>query len=64
MFRTLRNLITGLVIGLLLGLWFGVNIGKDQPWWSNPFAEPEVGEQLKRTGDQLRERGADIIRGE
>lgn len=62
--KALRNLLIGLLIGLIVGLWVGVNIGKDKPWWSNPFAEPELGNQLRETGDQLRERGADIIRGE
>ena len=64
MFRALKNIIIGLVIGVLVGLWFGVNIGKDQPLWSNPFAEPELGDKIKRTGEQLRDRGADAIRGD
>ena len=37
--RFLRGLAVGLLIGGLTGLWLGINIGKDQPLFSNPFAE-------------------------
>jgi hypothetical protein len=35
----IKKFVFGLVIGLLLGLWFGVNIGKDRPFYANPFEE-------------------------
>ena len=35
----IQKYITGAMIGIVLGLWMGVNIGKDQPIWANPFAE-------------------------
>ena len=47
--KTLKPLFFGLIIGMVLGLWFGVNIGKQQPFYSNPFAERKVGEKLKTT---------------
>lgn len=37
--RVLRGFALGLLIGGLVGLWLGINIGKDQPLFSNPFAE-------------------------
>jgi hypothetical protein len=39
----------GAVVGLLVGLWMGVNIGKDRPIWSNPFAEPSLTQKAKDT---------------
>ncbi len=47
--KTLKPLFIGVLIGLGLGLWFGVNIGKHQPFYSNPFAEHKVGEKFKTT---------------
>lgn len=37
--RVLRGFATGLLVGGLLGLWLGINIGKNQDLFSNPFAE-------------------------
>lgn len=37
--RFLRGFATGLLIGGLVALWLGINIGKNQPLFSNPFAE-------------------------
>lgn len=37
--RFLRGFATGLLIGGLLSLWLGINIGKNQSLFSNPFAE-------------------------
>lgn len=43
----IKKLILGLIIGLLAGLWAGVNIGYDQPIWSNPFKAPALTEKAK-----------------
>lgn len=45
--EALKKLLTGVLIGLFAGLWMGVNIGKKQPIWSNPFKE----EQKKITAE-------------
>jgi hypothetical protein len=31
-----------LVAGFIVGLWFGVNIGKGNPLYENPFEEPDI----------------------
>ena len=43
----IKKYITGIVIGLLLGLWFGFNLGKDRPFWANPFSEPTLSQKAK-----------------
>jgi len=47
--KNLKLLLAGLVIGLLLGLWFGVNIGREKPIYSNPFADEVVQQKAKQT---------------
>lgn len=47
--KNLKWLLAGLVIGLLLGLWFGINIGREKPIYSNPFADEVVQQKAKQT---------------
>lgn len=59
--KTLKPVLLGMVIGLILGLWFGVNIGKDKRFYSNPFAEKNVTEQIKTTiGESMEKAGEKI----
>ena len=53
--KDLKNLITGILIGLLAGLWFGVNLGKGQPIFDNPFKNPIIQSKIKKTGDRVLE---------
>ena len=46
--RVLRSFALGLLVGGLVGLWFGMNIGKDQPLLSNPFAEVPLAQKAGR----------------
>ncbi|MDZ7786645.1 MAG: hypothetical protein U5K73_00425 [Halofilum sp. (in: g-proteobacteria)] len=46
--RVLRSFAVGLLLGGLVGLWFGMNIGKDQPLLSNPFAEVPLAQKAGR----------------
>lgn len=34
-----------IIIFLVVGIWLGINIGKNQPLFSNPFADAEVSEK-------------------
>lgn len=48
----------GLAAGLLCGLWAGVNIGKGQPWYANPFTGSPIQSELRNAGrDLVRESG-------
>ena len=59
--KQIKTLLAGIVLGLLLGLWFGVNLGRDKPLFSNPFAEPTVQERLKQTGKTLIEKSGETL---
>ena len=61
MISNLKSIIFGIIIGLLAGLWFGVNIGKDQPIFSNPFVDKSLQKKmLDRSGDLLEKSGRAI----
>jgi len=53
--KDLKNLITGILLGLLVGLWFGVNLGKGQPIFANPFENPTIQSKLKKTSNKVLE---------
>lgn len=59
--KQIKALIAGAIIGVLIGLWFGVNIGKDKPILSNPFAEETIQEKLKKSGDLILEKSGEAL---
>lgn len=40
------------LVGLLIGMALGVNIGRDRPLLSNPFAQDTLADQFKRLGSE------------
>jgi hypothetical protein len=59
--KTLKTLVAGFAVGVVLGLWFGVNIGKGQPFYSNPFEEVSVTERLRQKGGEMLQKGGQAI---
>ena len=44
----MKDLVLGLLIGGMIGLWVGVNLGKDQPLMTNPFADKSSMKELNK----------------
>jgi len=59
--KRLKGMIFGLVIGIPLGIWFGFNMGQDRPLLSNPFIEPTFQESIKKTSENLIEKGGEVL---
>ncbi len=38
---------------LLTGVWLGINLAKDQPLFSNPFAERDIRDKAQRMAEEL-----------
>ena len=49
----MKDLILGLLIGGMIGLWVGVNLGKDQPLMTNPFAEKSSMKEFNKKFEEL-----------
>jgi hypothetical protein len=47
-----KKLLLGLIIGIALGMWWGVNIGKGQAFYDNPF---------KTAKERAKERARDAL---
>ena len=54
----IKKLVIGFSAGLVIGLWFGVNLGKGQPIYSNPFHDVSIKDRLvESSGDALEKSG-------
>ena len=52
-----------LVAGFMVGLWFGINIGKGNALYENPFAEPGILQDAHDSADDqgVIEKGQDYL---
>ena len=50
--KQMKWILLSLLLGLLAGLALGVNIGRDKPLLSNPFAQETLADQVKRLGSE------------
>jgi hypothetical protein len=46
----------------VVGLWFGVNIGKDQNIFANPFTDKSIQEKILDSGGELLEKSGKAIK--
>ena len=59
--RIIKLLFMGTLMGLIVGLWLGVNIGKGNPIFGNPFAEENLSKKIKdKVGTSIEKFGEDI----
>ncbi len=57
-----KIILVSLLVGLLAGLALGVNIGRDKPLLSNPFARQEsLLDKAKRLGSETLEQGGKAL---
>jgi len=49
----MKKLFYLIVIVLFLGIWLGINFAKDQPFFSNPFADKAIAEKAKQTAREV-----------
>lgn len=59
--KQLKAVLLSFVIGGALGLWFGVNIGRDVPFYSNPFDTAALNQKLKNATGETLEKGGHAL---
>lgn len=59
--KTINTFVAGAVIGILVGLWFGVNLGKDKPIFSNPFADKSIQDKIKESGEKIIQKSGEAL---
>lgn len=58
----IKKLLMGFGAGIVIGLWFGVNLGKDQPLYSNPFHEASIKHRLVESGGDMLEKSGQALK--
>jgi len=61
MMKQLKTILISLVVGVLIGLALGVNIGREQPLLSNPFAKESLTDRVKRLGNETLEQSGKAL---
>ena len=54
--KQLKIILISLVAGILIGMALGVNIGRDKPLLSNPFARESLVDRAKQLGNETLEK--------
>lgn len=58
----IKKLVIGFCAGIVIGLWFGVNLGKGQPIYSNPFHNVSVKDRLVESGGDMLEKSGRALK--
>ncbi len=56
-----KIILISLLAGLLIGMALGVNIGREKPLLSNPFAKESFAERIKRLGNETLEQSGKAL---
>jgi hypothetical protein len=55
--KQFKVVLLSLVVGIAIGIWFGVNIGRGEPFYSDPFDTSSLNQKLKRATGETLEKG-------
>jgi len=56
-----KIVLLSLLVGVLLGMWFGVNIGREVPFYSNPFDTAALNQKIKNATGETLEKGGHAL---
>ena len=59
--KKLKLILVGFIIGLIIGTGLGVNIGKDKPLLSNPFAGRDLKKTIQKTSGEVIEKSGKAL---
>lgn len=59
--KQLKVVLLNLAVGVAIGMWFGVNIGREVPWYSNPFDTAALNQKLKKATGETLEKGGQAM---
>ena len=59
--KQFKTVLLSLAVGVAIGMWFGVNIGREVPWYSNPFDTHSLNQKLKSVAGETLEKGGHAL---
>ncbi len=59
--KQFKVVLVSLLVGIAIGMWFGVNIGRDEPFYANPFKPRSLAHDIKKMGGEALEKSGEAI---
>ena len=59
--KQFKAVLLSLVVGVAIGMWFGVNIGREDPFYANPFDTRSLNQKLKQATGKTLEKGGHVL---
>ena len=59
--KQIKIILVSLAIGMLVGMALGVNIGRENPLLSNPFAKESLTDRVKQLGSETLEQSGKAL---
>ena len=59
--KLIKVVLLSMVVGVSIGMWLGVNIGREVPWYSNPFDTDSLNQKLKKATGKTLEKGGQAL---
>ncbi len=59
--KQLKIILISVVVGVAIGMWFGVNIGRDEPFYANPFKPRSIGHDIKKMSGEALEKSGEAM---
>jgi len=59
--KQLKVVLLSLLLGGAIGMWFGVNIGREVPFYSNPFDTAALNQKIKNATGETLEKGGHAL---
>ncbi len=59
--KQIKIILISLVLGVLAGMALGVNIGREKPLLSNPFAKESLTDRVKQLGNETLEQSGKAL---
>lgn len=59
--KQLKIVVLCLAVGVAIGMWFGVNIGREEPFYANPFDTHTLNQKIKKVSGETLEKGGQAL---
>ncbi|MGA7750266.1 MAG: hypothetical protein WCA63_08970 [Gallionella sp.] len=59
--KQLKSILLTFILGGAIGMWFGVNIGREVPFYSNPFDTQTLNQKIKSVTGETLEKGGHAL---
>lgn len=59
--KQLKVVLLSIAVGVAIGMWFGVNIGRGQAFYANPFDTGSLNQKIKQVSGETLEKSGQAL---